>query len=88
MERTDLLRYAIKLSSVKNKMSTKNRKNKKKINLLEVPDSERNNVIAKLRQELRQSVAETRLWNALLQCETLTINGQVVFSEESSLDGF
>jgi hypothetical protein len=68
-------------------MSTKNRKNKKKINLLEVSDSERNNVIEKLRQALRQSVAETRLWNALLQCETLTINGQVVFSEESSLDG-
>jgi|YelNatPaOPRAMG01_1025707.scaffolds.fasta_scaffold80672_2 tRNA A37 threonylcarbamoyladenosine dehydratase len=68
-------------------MNTKNRKNKKKINLLEVSDSERNNVIEKLRQTLRQSVAETRLWNALLQCETLTINGQVVFSEESSLDG-
>jgi len=68
-------------------MSTKNKKNKKKINLLEVSDSERNNVIEKLRQALRQSVAETRLWNALLQCETLTINGQVVFSEESSLDG-
>jgi len=69
-------------------MSTKNRKNKKKINLLEVSDFERNDVIEKLRQALRQSVAETRLWNALLQCETLTINGQVVFSEESSLDGF
>jgi len=68
-------------------MSTKNRKNKKKINLLEVSDFERNDVIEKLRQALRQSVAETRLWNALLQCETLTINGQVVFSEESSLDG-
>jgi len=69
-------------------MSTKNRKNKKKINLLEVSDFERNDVIEKLRQALRQSVAETRLWNALLQCETLTINGQVVFSEESSLDDF
>jgi hypothetical protein len=69
-------------------MSTKNKKNKKKkINLLEVPDSERNNFIEKLKQELRQSVAETRLWNTLLQCETLTINGQVVFSEENPLDG-
>jgi len=68
-------------------MSTKSKKNKKKINLLEISDSERSNLVEKLKQILRQSAAETKLWNDLLQCETLTINGQVVFSGETSLDG-
>ncbi|MEM1563975.1 MAG: hypothetical protein QW161_04810 [Candidatus Bathyarchaeia archaeon] len=68
-------------------MNAKSKKNKRKINLLEIPDSERSNLVEKLKQILRQSAAETKLWNDLLQCETLTINGQVVFSGETSLDG-
>lgn len=61
-------------------MNTKNKRSKKKLNLLEVSDSERSNIVEKLRQILQQSAAETKLWNYLLRCETLTINGQVVFS--------
>lgn len=64
-------------------MNAKSRKSKKNVNLLEVPDSERSIILEKLKQTLRQNAAELRLWNYLLQCETLTINGQIVFSEES-----
>ncbi|MEM3581371.1 MAG: hypothetical protein QXH40_05185 [Candidatus Bathyarchaeia archaeon] len=67
-------------------MGAKRNNSKKKLNLLEVPESERTNVLEKIRQALRQSAVETKLWNAFLQCETLTINGQVVFSEENALD--
>lgn len=68
-------------------MSTKKNKNKTKLDLLDVPDSERSNVLEKLRQILRQSAAENKLWNELLQCEMLTVNGQVVFSGETALNG-
>jgi hypothetical protein len=68
-------------------MAAKNRKNRGKIDLLEIPESERVNLIEKLKSILRQNATETKLWNALLQCESLTINGQVVFSGEEALNG-
>jgi len=68
-------------------MSTKSKRSKKKINLLEVPEPERTNIVEKLRRTLQQNIAETKLWNYFLQCETLTINGQVVFSSEMAFDG-
>jgi tryptophanase len=61
-------------------MAAKNKKSKGKIDLLEMPEPERVNMIEKLRQTLRQNIAETKMWNYLLQCETVTINSQVVFS--------
>lgn len=69
-------------------MSTKNKKNKRKIDLLEIPERERINVIERLKQTLRQNAAEMKLWNYLLQCETLTINGKIVLSSEESFNGF
>jgi len=65
-------------------MTAKNKKSKGKIDLLEMPEPERVNMIEKLRQTLRQNIAETKMWNYLLQCETVTINGQVVFSGEET----
>jgi hypothetical protein len=50
-------------------------------------DVERVKVIEKLKQSLRQSISEAKLWKTLLQYENVTINGQVVFSEDS-LSGF
>ncbi|MEM3874524.1 MAG: hypothetical protein QXU45_05265 [Candidatus Bathyarchaeia archaeon] len=69
------------------KKNKSGKKRGRKIDLLEIPEPERNNLIEKLRQNLRQNIAETKMWNRLLQCETLTINGQVVFSDEESFDG-
>jgi hypothetical protein len=72
-------------------MATKNKKSKnksgRKIDLLEIPETERIKVIEKLRHTLLQNIAKTKMWNYFLQCETLTINGQVVFSGEESFDG-
>jgi len=59
-------------------MTAKNKKSKGKIDLLEMPEPERVNMIEKLRQTLRQNIAETKMWNYLLQCETVTINGHSV----------
>jgi hypothetical protein len=69
-------------------MGAKNKKTQKKIDLLEMTDIERAKVIEKLKQSLRQSISEAKLWKTLLQYENITINGHVVFSGEDSLSGF
>ena len=50
-------------------------------------DIERAKVIEKLKQCLRQSISEAKLWKTLLLCENVTINGYVVFSSDSPLEG-
>jgi len=64
-------------------MGAKNKKTQKKIDLLEMSDVERAKVIEKLKQSLQQSISEAKLWKTLLQYENVTINGHVVFSEDS-----
>jgi hypothetical protein len=68
-------------------MGAKNRKTQKKVDLLEMSDIERVEVIEKLKQSLRQSISEARLWKTLLRYENVTINGHVVFSSDSPLEG-
>jgi hypothetical protein len=68
-------------------MGAKNRKTQKKVDLLEMSDIERAKVIEKLKQCLRQSISEAKLWKTLLLCENVTINGYVVFSSDSPLEG-
>ncbi|MBX5320707.1 MAG: hypothetical protein QHH12_00500 [Candidatus Bathyarchaeota archaeon] len=68
-------------------MGAKNRKTQRKINLLEMSDTEKAKIIEQLKQNLRRSISEAKLWKALLQYETVTVNGQVVFSGEDSLNG-
>jgi len=68
-------------------MGAKNRKKQKKIDLLEMSDVERAEVIEKLKQSLRQSISEAKLWKTLLLYENVTINGHVVFSSDSPLEG-
>jgi hypothetical protein len=82
-EGTILLRYTITFSG--ENMNTRSKKNKRKINLLEIPENERANIIEELKQTLRKNAAERKLWNYLLQCETLTINGQLIISDEEPL---
>lgn len=86
VEGTHLLRNEIKVIKVKN-MATK-KKTRTKIDLLKVPNSERPKVIKEIKQSLRQAIIEAKLWNAFLQCETVTINGQAVLSSADSLNGF
>jgi hypothetical protein len=68
-------------------MGVKNKKMQKKIDLLEMSEVERAKVIEKLKQSLRQSVSEAKLWKTLLQYENVTINGYVVFSTDNPLEG-
>lgn len=68
-------------------MGSKNKKTQIKINLLEMSETEKVEVMEKLKQNLQQSIIEAKLWNALLQCETVIVNGRVVFSERDSLNG-
>ncbi|MEM2280605.1 MAG: hypothetical protein QXZ68_01250 [Candidatus Bathyarchaeia archaeon] len=68
-------------------MVAKNKKTQRKMDLLELPDGEKIKVIEQLRQNLQRSINEARLWKTLLQYEVVTINGQVVFSSDSPLEG-
>ncbi|MCS7124118.1 MAG: hypothetical protein NZ932_01700 [Candidatus Bathyarchaeota archaeon] len=68
-------------------MGAKNRKTQRKIDLLDLSDAERSKVIEGLRQSLRRSISEAKLWKALLESEMITINGQVVFSSSNPLEG-
>jgi len=68
-------------------MGVKNKKTQKKIDLLEMSEVERAKVIEKLKQRLRQSISEAKLWKTLLQYENVMINGHVVFSNDHPLEG-
>ncbi len=69
-------------------MGAKNRKTQRKINLLEMSDTEKTKVIEQLKQNLQRFISEAKLWKTLLQYEMVTINGQVVFSNDNPLEGF
>ncbi|MBS7616493.1 hypothetical protein KEJ45_04775 [Candidatus Bathyarchaeota archaeon] len=68
-------------------MNTKKIKKQIKIDLLEMSDSERADIIKKIKENLRQNINEAKLLGYLLQCETVTINGHMVASSEDTLNG-
>lgn len=68
-------------------MNSKNKRKQRKIDLLEISEAEKAEIILKLKQTLRQAINEAKLWDSLLRCETLEINGQLVFAENESLKG-
>ncbi|MEM2568133.1 MAG: hypothetical protein QXH20_06680, partial [Candidatus Bathyarchaeia archaeon] len=68
-------------------MATKNGKTRRKIDLLQMSDVERVKFMEKIKLSLRQSISEAKLLKALLQYESITINGHVVFSEDGPLNG-
>lgn len=69
-------------------MVARNKKKSKKINLLEMSNNERVQLINEIRRKLKQRTAEARLWQSLLQAENLTINGNIVYKENQPLNGF
>ena len=68
-------------------MATKNGKTRRKIDLLQMSDVERVKFMEKIKLSLRQSISEAKLLKALLQYESIIINGHVVFSEDGPLNG-
>jgi hypothetical protein len=69
-------------------MGARNKKKLKKLNLLEMSNCKRNELIKEIGEKLRQKVAEAKLWQALLETENLTINGNVVCESNQPLKGF
>jgi hypothetical protein len=68
-------------------MGARNKKLKKP-NLLKMSNHERIQLIKEVREKLRQKTVEAKLWQSLLETENLTINGNVVYSENQQLSGF
>jgi len=69
-------------------MGARNKKKLKKLNLLEMSNHERIQLIKEVREKLRQKIIEAKLWQSLLETEDLTINGNVVYRENQQLTGF
>jgi len=69
-------------------MGARNKKKLKKLNLLEMSNHERIQLIKEVREKLRQKTVEAKLWQSLLDAENVTINGNIVYKENQQLNGF
>jgi hypothetical protein len=68
-------------------MGAKNKKSHKKINLLDMPDSEKIKTIQELKQDLRQKIIEAKLWQSFVNAENITINGETIQWKTIDLKG-
>jgi hypothetical protein len=68
-------------------MGIRNKKKPKKLDLLEMPNTERMQLIRELGEALRQKIGEAKLWQSLVEAEDLTINGDVVCNSGQQLNG-
>ncbi|MGQ9531049.1 MAG: hypothetical protein ACUVTC_06400 [Candidatus Bathycorpusculaceae bacterium] len=67
-------------------MNSKN-KNSKKIDISKMPKNERIRLLREVKEKLREKIIEAKLWQSLVEAETVTINGKTVFLEQESLKG-
>jgi hypothetical protein len=70
-----------------NEMGIRSKKKPKKIDLLEMPDSEKIKIIREVKENLRQKAAEAKLWKSFMESENLTINGEMINCEGIELKG-
>lgn len=84
-ERNDLLRFTIKLLE-EPKMKTKN-KPQQKIDISNMPKNERIQLLKEVRERLKERIVEEKLWRSLIKAEMVTINGNMIFSEQDPLKG-
>jgi len=63
-------------------------KNKKQLNLLELPNPERVKIIKEVREKLQQRIIEEKLWQSLLDAENIVINGNTIYRMGEQLCGF
>jgi hypothetical protein len=68
-------------------MAAKNKKAQKKINLLDMSDSEKIKVIRELKQNLRQKIVEAKLWQSFVNAESVIINGETIQWKNIDLKG-
>lgn len=69
-------------------MGVRNKKKLKKLNLLEMSNHERIQLIKEIKEKLQQRITEVKVWQSLLEVENLTVNGNIVFKENQQLSGF
>jgi len=62
-------------------MGMRNKKKSKKLNLLEMSNHKRIQLIKEVKEKLQQKVIEAKVWQSLLEAENLTINGNIVCRE-------
>lgn len=65
----------------------KHNKNKK-IDLLTLQNSERIQMIKEVKEKLRTTILEAKLWRSLLEADDVTINGNPIYRENEQLSGF
>jgi hypothetical protein len=68
-------------------MGIRTKKKSKKLDLLEMPNSERMRLMREVGEALRQKIMEAKLWQSLTMAEELTINGDVVCKVDQQLNG-
>jgi len=70
-------------------MTAQNKKNNiKKLNLLEMPNQERVKLMENVKKRLQQRIAETKMWQSLIEIENLVVNGNTVHRGDEQLSGF
>lgn len=67
-------------------MNTKN-KNSKKIDISKMSKNERIKLLKEVKEKLREKIIEAKLWQSLIETETVTINGNTIFLEQDPLKG-
>jgi hypothetical protein len=63
------------------------KKKNRKIDLLEMPTTERIKLIRKVKENLRQKAVEAKLWQSFMQADNLNINGKQIQMEDLPLKG-
>jgi hypothetical protein len=67
-------------------MSTKKKKRTpKKVDFLDLPDSEKAHLLKEAKDNLRLKLVEAKFWQSLAETEKITINGQTIQFEDSNL---
>lgn len=66
-------------------MNLRSRKTPKKIDLLEVSDAKRVQLIKEVRETLQEKVIEAKLWKSLVEVENLKINGDMMYMPDGLL---
>ena len=68
------------------KMTAKKKKPKpKKVDFLDLSDSEKAHLLKEAKDNLRMKVVEARFWQSLAETEKITINGQTIQFEDIDL---
>jgi SET domain-containing protein len=68
-------------------MNLRSRKNPKKIDLLEVPEAKRVQLIKEVKETLKEKIIEAKLWKSLVEIEDLNVNGDLICMPNGSLSG-